>query len=134
MEDKSACQLSRYWELFLTSLSKTLTKLHDAVSALTRFLEFKPDHMFGCILDRQACTPTFAMFQAILTRALSPTLSKPHEGVSLSISFLEFNFDHKFGCTFDEQVCKKTFETFQNIFAPFKHNLRKTAQQSFTFD
>ena len=28
-------------------LSQTLTKLHDAVSALTRFLEFQPDHMFG---------------------------------------------------------------------------------------
>ena len=42
-------------------------KTADAVSALTKFLEFKPDHMFGCILDRQACTPTFATFQAILT-------------------------------------------------------------------
>ena len=42
-------------------------KMHDAVSALTKFLEFKPNHMFGCILDRQACTPTFVMFPAILT-------------------------------------------------------------------
>ena len=49
------------------TIFKPLTKLHDAVSALTRYLEFKPDHMFGCILDRQACTPTSAMFQAILT-------------------------------------------------------------------
>ena len=67
MENKSAFQLSRCWELFSPSLSQTLTKLHDAVSALTRFLEFKPAHMFGCILDRQACTPTFATFQTILT-------------------------------------------------------------------
>ena len=49
------------------ALSQTLTKLHDAVSALTIFLEFKPDHMFGCILDRQACTPALMTFQAILT-------------------------------------------------------------------
>ena len=42
-------------------------KTADAVSALTRFLEFKPDHMFACILDRQAYTPSFTMFQAILT-------------------------------------------------------------------
>ena len=38
-----------------------------AVSALTKFLECKPDHMFGCILDRQAWTPTFATFQVVLT-------------------------------------------------------------------
>ena len=49
------------------SLSQTLTKLHDAVSGLTRLLEFKPDHMFGCILDGQACTPTLATFRAVLT-------------------------------------------------------------------
>ena len=52
---------------FSPSLNQTLTKLHDAVSALTRFLEFKPDNMFGWILDKQACMPTFATFQAILT-------------------------------------------------------------------
>ena len=67
LENKSACQLSRCGELFSPSLSQTLKKLYDEVSALTRFLEFKPDHMFGCILDRQACRPTFATFQAILT-------------------------------------------------------------------
>ena len=63
--------VNRVWnEEYLTfqaSLSQTLTKLHDAVSALTRLLEFKPDHMFGCILDRKACTPTFATFEFILT-------------------------------------------------------------------
>ena len=72
-----------------TSLSQTLTKLQDAVSALTKFFELKPDHRFGCILDRQACTPTFATFQAI-SLPLGPTLSKPNDGVSLSSSFFEF--------------------------------------------
>ena len=133
MENKSACQLSRYGELFSPSLSQTLTKLHDEVSALTRFLEFKPDHMFGCILDRQACTSTFATFQAIFT-PYGPTLLKPHDGVSLSSSFLEFKFDHKFGYQFDQQACMQTFKTFRNIFTPFKPNLSKTAQRSFTFD
>ena len=28
-------------------------KLHDVVSALTKFSELKHDHMFGCIFDRQ---------------------------------------------------------------------------------
>ena len=67
LENKSACQHSRYSEPFSPSLSQTLTKLHDTVSALTRLLECKPYNMFGCILDRQACTPTFATFQVILT-------------------------------------------------------------------
>ena len=49
------------------TIFKPLLKLHDAVSSLTKFLEFKPDHMFGCILDRKAGTPTFTTFQAILT-------------------------------------------------------------------
>ena len=115
------------------TIFKPLTKLQDAVSALARFLEFKPDDMFGCILDRQACTSSFTTFQAILP-PLSPTLLKPHDGVSLSSSFLEFKFDHKFGCQFDQQACMQTFETFQNIFTPFKPNLSKTAQRSFTFD
>ena len=77
--------------------------------------------------------PTFAMFQAILT-PLSPTLLKPHDQVSLSSSFSEFKFDHKFGCQFDQQACMQTFDTFQNIYTPFKPNLSKTAQRSFTFD
>ena len=122
LQDKSACQLSRCWEVFSPSLSQTLTKLHDVVPALTRFLEFEPDHTFGCILDRQACTPNFATFQAILP-PLSPTLLKPHDEVSLSSSFSEFKFDHKFGCQFDQQACMQPFETFQNIFTPFKPNL-----------
>ena len=52
---------------FSASLSQTITKLHDIVSVLTKFSELKLYHMFGCILDRQACTPPFATFQAILT-------------------------------------------------------------------
>ena len=67
-------------------LSQTLTKLHDAVSALTKFLEFKPDHMFGCILDRQACMPTFMMFQAILT----PFIPNPVETARWSFPFEQF--------------------------------------------
>ena len=98
----------------------------------TKFLEFKPNHMFECILDRQGCTPTFTTFQPILT-PLIPTLLKPHDVVSLSSSFLEFKFDHKFGCQFDQQVRMQTFETFQNIVTPFNPNLSKTAQQSFRF-
>ena len=82
---------------FLESLSQTVTKLHDGVSGLTKFSELKLDHRFGCILDRQACTPTFTTFRAILP-PLSPTLSKPHDGVSFSNSFLEFKFHYKFGC------------------------------------
>ena len=96
-------------------LSQTLTKLHDAVSALTRFLEFKPDHMYGCILDRQACMPTFMTFWAILT----PFKPYPIETAWRSFTFeqfLEFKFDHKFGCPFDEQAYMQTFETFQKIF------------------
>ena len=61
-------------------------KLHDAVLALTRFLDFKPDHMFGCILDRQACTPNFATFQAILT-SFRPN---PVETERLSFPFEQF--------------------------------------------
>ena len=91
LENKSASQLSRCWELFSPSLSQTLTKLHDAVSALTRLLEFKPDHMFGCILD---------MFQ------------------------------NMFGCILEF----KPENLLQNIFTPFKPNLSKTSQRSFTFD
>ena len=69
-----------------TILSQTLTKLHDAVSALTRFLEFKPDHMFGCILYRQASTPTFMTFQAILT----PFNPNPIETAQRSFPFEQF--------------------------------------------
>ena len=61
-------------------------KTTDAVSALTRFLEFKPDHMLGCILDRQACTPTFATFQAILT----PFNPNPVETARRSFPFEQF--------------------------------------------
>ena len=133
LEDKSACELSRCWELFSTSLSKTLTKLLDAVSTLTKFSKLKPDHLFGCISDRQACTPTFPLFRAILT----PFKPNPVETAWRSFpleQFLEFKFDHKFGCQFDQQACMQTFETFQNILTPFKPNLSKTAQRSFTFD
>ena len=130
--DKHACQLSRCWELFLASLSQTLTKLQDGVLALTKFSELKLDERFRFIFDRKTCTPTFTTSRAICPH-LSPTLSKLHGGVSLLSSFLEFKFDHKFGCRFDEQVCMQTFETFQNIFTPFKPNLSKIAQRSFTF-
>ena len=106
-------------------LSQTLTKVHDAVSALTRFLEFKPDHMFGCILYRQACTPTFVTFQAILTHPLNPTLLKPHDGVSLSSSFLEFKFDHKFGCEFDQQRACKLLRHSKIFSPPLSANLAK---------
>ena len=68
------------------SLSQTLTKLHDAVSALTKFLEFKPDHMLGCILHRQVCTPTFATFQDILT----PFKPNPIETGRWSFPFEQF--------------------------------------------
>ena len=132
LENKRACQLSRCGELFSPSLSQTLTKLHDAVSALTRFLEFKPDHMFGFILDRQAFMLTFAMFQAIL----SPFKPNPIETARRSFpfeGFLRIKFDHKFGCQFDQQACMQTFETLKNIFTPFKPNLSKTAQRSFRF-
>ena len=123
------------------TIFKPLTKLQDAVSALARFLEFKPDDMFGCILDRQACTPIFAMFQAIFT----PFKPNPVEIARRSLPFeqflrIQFNhnfgcqFDQKFGCQFDQQSRMQTFETFQNIFTPFKPNLRKTTQWSFTFD
>ena len=124
---------SRCYELFSASLSQTLTKMHDGVSALTKFSELKLDHRFGCILDRQVCTPTFVKFRAILP-PLSPTPSKLREGVSLLSSFLEFKFERKFGCPFDEQACMQTFVTFQNIFTPFNPNLRTTAQRSFTYD
>ena len=131
MENKSACQLSRCWELFSPSLSQTLAKLHDAVSALTRFLEFKPDHMLDAYwIDKHArqLSRRFKLFWP----PLRPTLLRPHDGVSLSSSFSEFKFDHKFGCLFDQQACMQTFEKFQNIFTPFKPNLSKTAQRSFT--
>ena len=61
-------------------------KTDDVVSALTRFLECKPDHMFGCILERQACTQTFAVFQAILT----PFRPNPIETVRRSYPFEQF--------------------------------------------
>ena len=61
-------------------------KLHDAVSASIRFVEFKLDNMFGCILDRQACTPTFTTFQAILT----PFKPNPVETARRSFPFEQF--------------------------------------------
>ena len=61
-------------------------KTDDAASALTTFLEFKPDHMFGCILDRQACTTTFATFQAIFT----PFMPNPVEIARRSFPFKMF--------------------------------------------
>ena len=134
MEDKSACQLSRCWELFSASLSKTLTKQQKMQSQL-----WPNSQNWNLIIGLDAywidkhARQLLRRFELIWP-PLSPTLSKPHERVSLSSSFLEFNFDDKFGCSFDEQVCKQTFERFQNIFTPFKHNLSKTAQQSFTFD
>ena len=133
LENKRACQLSRCWVLFFPSLRQTLTKLHDAVSALTRFLEFKPNHMFGCILDRQACTPTFATFRAILTR-FKPIPFETARRSFPSEQFIRFKFDHKFVCQFDQQACLQTFETFRNIFTLFKPNLSKTTQRSFAFD
>ena len=80
-------------------------KMHDEVSLLTIFSQLKFDHTFGHTFDH-----------------------------TFTSSFLEFKFEHKFGCPFDEQACMQTFETFQNIFTPFKPNLSKTAQRSFTFD
>ena len=133
LENKSGCQLSRCSDLFSPSLSQTLAKMHDAVSALTRFLEFKPDHIIGCILDRQACTPTFATFQAILTPFKPNLVETARRGFPFE-QFLEFKFDLKFGCQFDQKACMQTFQKFQNVFTPFKPNLRKTAQRSFTFD
>ena len=56
-------------------LSQTLTKMYDGVLALTKFSELKLDDRFGCILDRQACMPTFTMFRDILT----PFKSNPVE-------------------------------------------------------
>ena len=132
LENKSAYQLSRCWDLFSPSLSQTLTNMHDAVSALTRFLKFKTDNMFGCILHRQACTPNFSTFQGILT-PFRPNPVETTRRVSLSSILLEFKFDHKFGCQFDQQAWMQTFEKFQNIFTPFNPNLSKTPQRSFTW-
>ena len=70
----------------MPTLSQTLTKMYDAVSALTRLLEFEPDHMFGCILDRQACTQSFTTFQAILT----PFRMNPVETARRSFRFEQF--------------------------------------------
>ena len=84
--------------------------------------------MFGRILDRQACTPTFVTFQAIL----APFKPNPVETARQSFpfeQFLEFKFDHKFGCQFDQEACMHPFDTFQNIFTPFTPNLSKTAQE-----
>ena len=67
-------------------LRAIFTILHDAVLALTRFLEFKPDHMFGCILDRQACTPSLTTFQAIL----NPFNPNPVETARRSFPFEQF--------------------------------------------
>ena len=78
LEDKSTCQLSWCWELF-----SALTKLHDGVSGLTKFSELKLDHRFGCILDRQACMPTFAMFWDIVT----PFKPNPVETARQSFTF-----------------------------------------------
>ena len=75
--------LRAIFDIFMPNLKK----LHDAVSALTRFLEFKPDRMFGCILDRQACTPTFATFQAIV---MAPFKSNPIETARWSFPFEQF--------------------------------------------
>ena len=49
-------------------------------------LELKPDHMFGCILDRQACTPTFVTFRAILT----PFKPNPIETARRSFTLEQF--------------------------------------------
>ena len=67
--------LSRCLELFSAPLIQTLTKPHDGVSLLTNFSELKLDDIFGCPLDKQAHTPTFTMFQSILT-PFNPNPSK----------------------------------------------------------
>ena len=66
LDDKRARQISRCSELFSAPISQTLTKLYDGVSLLTYFLEWKLDHRFGWPLDKQSCTPNFAMFRAII--------------------------------------------------------------------
>ena len=48
--------VSNFSEPFSPPLSQTLAKSNDGVSLLTKFLEFKFDHRFGCPFDRQACT------------------------------------------------------------------------------
>ena len=87
LEDKSARQLSRYSELFSAPLSQTLTKLYDGGSLLMYFLEWKHDHIFGCPLDKQSCTPNFAMFQAII---LTPFKPNPSETTRQSFTFEQF--------------------------------------------
>ena len=72
----------RIWKIRVHAVSK----LHNAVSALTKFSELKPDHMFGYILDRQACTPTFVTFRAILT----PFKPNPIETTRRSFNFEQF--------------------------------------------
>jgi len=129
----SACRISWCLELFSPPLSKTLVNSHDGVLLLTNFSEFKLDHRFGCPLDKQACTPTFATFWAILT-FFKPNPSELDDEVSLLSNFLELKYDNRFGWPSDRQAYTRTFTAFQIIFTPFNPNLSKIAQRSFTFD
>ena len=64
---KCARQILQCFELFGPDLSRTLAKMHVEVSLLRIFSQLKFDHIFGCPFDRQACTPTFMIFQDIFT-------------------------------------------------------------------
>ena len=93
---------------FLPPLSQTLPKPHDGVSIFTKFRELKFDHRFGCPVDIQACTPNFAVFQAIWT-CFKLNSSEIHDEVSLLKIFSQLKFDHRFGCAFDRQEWTPTF-------------------------
>ena len=53
--------VSNFSKPFSPPLSQTLAKLNDGVSLLTKFLELKFEHRFGCPFDIKTCTRTFAM-------------------------------------------------------------------------
>ena len=97
---KKVAFVSNFSKPFSPPLSQTLAKSNDGVSLLTKFLELKFDHRFGCMFDIKTCTPSFAMFRAIWTPS-SPTLAKMNDEVSLLTYISELKFDHRFGCPFD---------------------------------
>ena len=131
--DKCARQILQCFELFGPALSWTLAKMHDELSLLKIFSQLKFDHRFGCPFDKQACTPTFATFQAIFT-PFNPNLCKTARQSFTFYKFLKIKIWSYVLLRMWMISVHANFRMFKVIFISFKPNPNKTVRWSFTFD
>ena len=138
--NKRACKLLRHSKIFSPPLSPTLAKPHNKVSCLTNFSKLKFNHRFKSAFGKKSAFQLSRCWE-LFSPSLSQTLTKLHDAVSALTRLLEFKPDHMFGCILDMFQnmfgCILEFKPenlLQNIFTPFKPNLSKTTQRSFTFD